>query len=63
MCDKGSDSWRKANDYAVRDNSYTVTNLPEGGEFEFRVAAINAAGPGDASTGTAAVKIREKVSR
>lgn len=30
-------------------NEYRATNLDEGEEYEFRVSAINAVGPGEAS--------------
>lgn len=41
---KGEDVWTKASHQIIPDLSYRVTNLQDGKEYEFRVAAINAAG-------------------
>ena len=54
-------SWRcdchgRANVQEIPDNEYTVKGLVEGKEYEFRVAAVNAAGIGDFSEGTSAIK-------
>ncbi|XP_047491377.1 twitchin-like isoform X5 [Penaeus chinensis] len=51
--------WMKCNDYNVVDTQYTVTNLTEGSDVEFRVYAINAAGKSDPSQSGPPVKIRE----
>lgn len=40
------------NIYSFPDLSYRVTNLQDGKEYEFRVAAINAAGQGAWSSGS-----------
>ena len=58
---KDSDVWVKVNDYPVSDCGYTVNGLPEGGEFEFRVRAVNQAGEGEPSGTTGLIKIKEKI--
>ncbi|XP_071104533.1 twitchin-like isoform X3 [Haliotis cracherodii] len=59
--EKGSTYWTKATDYPCIDNAYTVANLPENAEFEFRVIAVNAAGKSEPSLECAPIKIKEKV--
>ncbi|ODM93780.1 Twitchin [Orchesella cincta] len=49
---KGEDVWTKASHLVVPDLSYRVINLQDGKEYEFRVAAINAAGQGSWSSGS-----------
>ncbi|XP_069132543.1 twitchin-like isoform X11 [Argopecten irradians] len=58
---KNSDTWTKANNFNVREPYFTINELPEGDEFEFRVAAITAAGVGEYSMNTAPIKIKEPV--
>lgn len=55
----GSDQWTKATPHAVTGNSVVVGDLPNNGEFEFRVKAINKAGEGEPSSSTGRVKITE----
>ena len=55
--------WTKATDYPVIDNNYTVANLLELSEYEFRVIAVNAAGKSEPSLESAPIKIKEKVGR
>lgn len=57
---KPNGTWEKVNDVPVSDNSFTVPNLVENDEYEFRVAAVNDAGPGDPSLNTAPVKVYDK---
>lgn len=52
-------TWVKCNDYNVVDTHYTVLNLTEGSDVEFRVYAINAAGKSEPSQSAQPVKIRE----
>ncbi|XP_070535071.1 twitchin-like [Ptychodera flava] len=43
------EKWSKANQVPCRELNYTVSNLFEGVEYEFRVMAVNEAGPGKPS--------------
>ncbi|KAL8179199.1 UNVERIFIED_CONTAM: hypothetical protein K2H54_061596 [Gekko kuhli] len=58
-CKKGSNTWTPVSDLPITDRKYTVTDLKEGLQYEFRVAAINAAGVGEASTPSEAVFARD----
>ncbi|XP_055900297.1 twitchin-like isoform X6 [Biomphalaria glabrata] len=60
--EKGMNLWSKANEFPIVDNYFTVTGLPENSEFEFRIAATNAAGTGEPSLPCAPIKIKEKIS-
>lgn len=55
----GSAIWAKCSDYNVTDCQYTVLNLVEGNDYEFRIVAVNAAGRSDPSICSTPVKIRE----
>ena len=44
-----SKNWEPASTYPTKDTSYTVPNLTEGNEYQFRVIAVNEAGPGKPS--------------
>ena len=44
-----SGDWSKAFRGIVEETTYTVTDLKEGNEYEFRVAAVNKAGQGEFS--------------
>lgn len=59
----GSDQWTKATPYTISDNNVTIGDLPENGEMEFRVRAINKAGEGEPSSSTGRVKITEYPSK
>jgi len=48
---KGGD-WEDATPFPVKENEMTVPNLKEGEEYQFRVKAVNEAGPGTPSTAT-----------
>ncbi|CDW52538.1 protein unc g; protein unc f; protein unc d; prot ein unc b; protein unc a [Trichuris trichiura] len=54
----GSSSWLRCNDYNLRLLEYTVPDLIEFKEYEFRVAAVNSAGRG-APSAVASVKVQE----
>ena len=55
----GGQHWFKVNEYGCLDCQYTVLNLPEHSEYEFRVSAINAAGQSEPVYTTSPVKIEE----
>jgi len=57
---KPGGDWEVANPFPVMGENATVTDLDEGSEYEFRVAAITDAGPGDYSLSTAPVKVCER---
>lgn len=59
--DVGGAVWVKCNDYNVMDTDYTVLNLIESADYEFRIFAINAAGRSEASSCTMPIKICEVV--
>lgn len=44
--------WVKSNNYPTPNTSFTVQDLREGGRYEFRVSAVNEAGPGKPSKET-----------
>ncbi|KFW01609.1 Immunoglobulin-like and fibronectin type III domain-containing protein 1 [Fulmarus glacialis] len=46
---KGATTWLPVNNVPIADKKLKMTNLKKGLQYEFRVAAVNAAGIGDAS--------------
>uniref|UniRef100_A0A8D0B9U3 Immunoglobulin-like and fibronectin type III domain-containing protein 1 n=1 Tax=Salvator merianae TaxID=96440 RepID=A0A8D0B9U3_SALMN len=58
-CKKGSNSWTPVTDVPITERKYKVTDLKEGLLYEFRVAAINSAGVGEASAPSEAVFARD----
>ena len=58
---RGRSEWTKANAFPTPDCNYTVVNLPEGATYEFRVCAINDAGPGKPSDCTDPHLIRDPI--
>ena len=52
--------WEPATDRPVTGNQVTIPNLDENEEYEFRVKAVNAAGPGEPSEPTLPTKIFDK---
>lgn len=53
--EKGSPRWIKAGETGPHDTKGTADNLDEGVEYEFRVRAVNAAGPGEPSAASNSV--------
>lgn len=53
--EKGSPRWTKAAEVGPNDTKATADNLDEGVEYEFRVKAVNAAGPGEPSDASKSV--------
>lgn len=47
--------WTEATPFPVKDTEFTVPHLKEGEEYQFRVKAVNEAGPGNPSTATGPV--------
>ena len=60
----GSYNWLRANETTtVPDTTFSVTNLRENAEYEFRVSAENKAGVGPASPPTAPVRVIEPIGK
>lgn len=57
--DIGGAIWVKCNDYNIMDTEYTVINLIEMGDYEFRIFAVNAAGRSEPSSCTMPIKVCE----
>ncbi|CAD6198887.1 unnamed protein product, partial [Caenorhabditis auriculariae] len=55
----GSTLWTKVSDYNVRDPEFTVPNLKEFSDYEFRIVAVNSAGRGIPSLPSGPIKIQE----
>lgn len=58
---KGSDKWERCNEYLVPVLSYSVKNLEEGNEYQFRARAENIAGISDPSRTTLPVKALDPI--
>ena len=54
-----SPRWTRINRKPFLDTSLYYSDLPEGDEYEFRVLAVNAAGPGTPSDPTPLIKIKD----
>lgn len=57
----GGAIWLKCNDFNVLETSFSVINLVEGNDYEFRIIAVNAIGKSEPSICTTPVKICEFV--
>ncbi|KAG1672466.1 Twitchin [Nymphon striatum] len=58
--EKGSPDWYKVNNYPTPNTKFSVPNLKEGTTYEFRVMAVNDAGPGKPSRATQPVTAKDK---
>ncbi|XP_025025739.1 immunoglobulin-like and fibronectin type III domain-containing protein 1 isoform X2 [Python bivittatus] len=58
---KGSNIWTSVTALPITDRKYTVNDLKEGLQYEFRVAAINNAGVGEASAPSEPVYARDPI--
>jgi len=58
---RGHGDWTPVNAKPISGTTFTVPNLVEGSEFEFRVVAINDAGPGKPSKSTGPHKVRDPI--
>ncbi|XP_072419220.1 immunoglobulin-like and fibronectin type III domain-containing protein 1 [Chiloscyllium punctatum] len=56
---KGSNIWSAVTDTPVTGKKWTITDVIEGLEYEFRVIAVNSSGPGEPSCETEAAFARE----
>lgn len=50
--DVGGSVWVPCNDYNIQGTEFTVPNLSEGSDYEFRIIAVNAVGKSDPSPST-----------
>jgi predicted phage tail protein len=55
--------WTEVNSVPTKDTSLTVPNLKEGKEYQFRVKAVNEAGPGTPSTATGPIVAEKQPGR
>ncbi|KFP28348.1 Immunoglobulin-like and fibronectin type III domain-containing protein 1 [Colius striatus] len=60
---KGTVTWLPVNSVPIAEKKLKVTNLKKGLQYEFRVAAVNAAGVGDASEPSQPVFARDSTKR
>ncbi|KFQ57985.1 Immunoglobulin-like and fibronectin type III domain-containing protein 1, partial [Pelecanus crispus] len=58
---KGTMTWLPVNNVPIADKKLKMTNLKKGLQYEFRVAAVNAAGMGDASEPSQPVFARDSM--
>ena len=58
---KGRGGWTPVNAVPVDALTYTVPGLVQDSEWEFRVVAVNEAGPGKPSKSTGPHKVRDPV--
>ncbi|XP_036611419.1 immunoglobulin-like and fibronectin type III domain-containing protein 1 [Trichosurus vulpecula] len=56
---KGSNTWTAVNDRPVSERKWTVTDLLQGCQYEFRVTAVGASGPGEPGPPSDAVFARD----
>lgn len=57
----GAVRWTRANKSPITDTTFSVPDLKEGSEYEFRVSAENKAGVGPASEPTKSVKVEKPI--
>ena len=55
----GHPFWIRCSEYNVPDCEFSAINLREGGDYEFRVSAVNAAGRGEPAQCIAPVRVQE----
>ena len=58
---RSTGNWTPVNASPVSGTSFTVPNLVEDSEWEFRVVAVNEAGPGKPSKSTGPHRVRDQV--
>lgn len=59
----GAIEWTRANETpeSCPDTKFVVPNLPEGGEFQFRIMAVNAAGKSEPAYVKEPVKVHDRL--
>ncbi|XP_037070961.1 twitchin-like isoform X2 [Pollicipes pollicipes] len=57
----GHPYWIRCSEYNVPDCEFSAINLKEGGDYEFRVSAVNSAGRGEPAQCIAPVRVQEVV--
>lgn len=55
--------WTKCNTTPTKIREYTLTHLPQGAEYRFRVLACNAGGPGEPAEVPGTVKVTEMLGK
>lgn len=60
--EKNSSEWTQCNSFPIKMCEYTATNVLEGLTYEFRVLAVNEAGPGTPSEPSVATKAEPPIS-
>ena len=58
---RGKGDWTPVSSTPTKDPHFKVPNLVEGAELEFRVVAVNDAGPGKPSKSTGPHKVRDPI--
>ena len=61
--EEGSSEWTPCNSYPTKMTEYTASNVVEGVSYEFRVRAVNEAGPGAPSKASAPRKAEPPISK
>lgn len=57
---EGKESWKQCNRRDVEETKFTVEDLKEGGEYEFRVKAVNEAGPSRPSATVGPIVVKDQ---
>ena len=57
---EGKEAWRQCNRRDVEETVFTVEDLKEGDEYEFRVKAVNEAGPSRPSATVGPVVVKDQ---
>jgi hypothetical protein len=55
-----SRDWTEVTEVPARDHSYTIPNLKDGDEVSFRIIAVNAVGPSEASKPTDTIIVQDQ---
>lgn len=55
--------WTKCNTTPTKIREYTLTHLPQGAEYRFRILACNAGGPGEPADVPGTAKVTEMLGK